>query len=147
MRFKANNVVSIFIIFIFLLGNAQNIFPITAGQQANLVVDRSYWLRLANNAWKYYQPGVGVDSTTGLHSAGLGFNDFTDWDLGVYIQATIDANKLGILDTGGSWGADARFNKILTFLKTRQLTSDGQPYCWYKSTDGTPSGNDHAVGC
>ena len=87
------------------------------------------------------QPGVGVNSNTGLHAASLEYNEFTDWDLGVYIQATIAANKLGILSTDGSWGADARFNKILTFLKTRQLTSDRQPYCWYTS-NGDPSGND-----
>jgi hypothetical protein len=121
-----------------LLGIAQFFVPSTEGQQGNLVVDRSYWLRLANNAWNYYQPGVGVDSTTGLHSAGLEYPYFTDWDLGVYIQAIIDANQLGILSNSGSWGADSRFNKILTFLQTRQLTSDSLPYAWYQSSNGKP---------
>ena len=142
MKVRFGVFVAVLIIFMLLFGPLQLNLPETKAQQSSLIVDRTYWLRLSTNAWRYYQPGVGVDSTTGLHSAGLGFSDFTDWDLGVYIQATIDANKLGILDTAGSWGADARFNKILTFLKTRQLTSDGQPYCWYKSTDGTPSGYD-----
>ena len=114
----------------------------TEGQQGSLVVDRAYWLGLANNAWKYFQPGVGVDSTTGLHSAGLGFPYFTDWDLGVYIQSIIDVNRLGILSTGGTWGADARFNKILAFLQTRQLTSNGLPYAWYQSVNGNPNGTE-----
>jgi hypothetical protein len=103
-----------------------------------LVIDRAYWLRLANNAWNYFQPGVGVDSTTGLHSAGLGYPYFTDWDLGVYIQAIIAANQLGILSNSGSWGADARFNLILTFLQTRQLSSNGLPHVWYQSANGNP---------
>ena len=93
------------------------------------------WL---NNAWKYYQPGVAVDSTTGLHSAGLGYPYFTDWDLGVYIQAIIDVSKLGILSSSGTWGADERFSKILTFLQTRQLSSNGLPYVWYQSANGNP---------
>jgi len=97
---------------------------------------------LANNAWKYFQPGVSVDSTTGLHSAGLGYPYFTDWDLGVYIQSIIAANQLGILSRSGSWGADARFNKILTFLQTRQLSSNGLPYVWYQSADGNPQVTD-----
>jgi hypothetical protein len=95
-------------------------------------------LRLANNAWRYYQPGVGVDSTTGLHGSGMSYPYFTDWDLGVYIQAIIDANKLGILSNTGSWGADARLNHILTFLQTRQLSSNGLPYAWYQAVNGNP---------
>ena len=104
MKFWVKHVSAVFFVLMLLLGIAQFFVPITEGQQGNLVVDRSYWLRLANNAWNYYQPGVSVDSATGLHSAGLGFNEFTDWDLGVYIQAIIDANKLGILSTGGVLG-------------------------------------------
>ncbi len=144
MKVKAKHIVAVFLIFVFLLGIAQQFapVPVTKGQQGSLVVDQSYWLRLANNAWNYYQPGVSVDPTTGLHSAGLGYPYFTDWDLGVYIQAIIDANQLGILSTSGTWGADARFNKILTFLQTRQLTSNGLPYAWYQSANGNPYGND-----
>ena len=95
MKVKAKRVVGVFLIFLFLFGSAQLFVPMTEGQQGSLVVDRAYWLRLANNAWKYFQPGVGVDSTTGLHSAGLGYPYFTDWDLGIYIQAIIDANQVG----------------------------------------------------
>src|SRR5665647_1063805 len=125
MKIKVRHVAGVFLIFMFLLGNAQIFLPVTQGQQGSLVVDRSYWLRLANNAWKYYQPGVGVDSTTGLHDSSLGYPLFTDWDLGVYIQTIIDANQLGILGTSGTWGVDARLNKILSFLETRQLASNG----------------------
>jgi hypothetical protein len=97
---------------------------------------------LANDAWKYFQPDVGVDSTTGLHSASLGFPYLTDWDLGIYIQSIIAVNQLGILSASGTWGADARFNKILTFLQTRQLTTNGLPYAWYQSANGNPNGTE-----
>jgi hypothetical protein len=134
-------VLAFFLIFIFLLGIAQLFVPRTEGQQ-NFVVDRSYWLGLANNAWKYFQPGVGIDSTTGLHSAGLGFPYLTDWDLGIYIQSIIAVNQMGILSASGTWGSDARFTKVLAFLQTRQLTSNGVPYAWYHSDSGNPNGTE-----
>ncbi len=138
MKVKAKHVVAVLLIFMFLSGITQSLVPITEGQQNSLVVDQAYWLRLANNAWKYFQPGVAVDSITGLHGAGLGYPYFTDWDLGVYIQSIIAVNRLGILSAGGTWGADARFNKILTFLQIRQLASNGLPYEWYQSANGNP---------
>ncbi len=92
-----------------------------------------YWKEIAENAWKYFQPGKGVDATTGLHTASLGWPHFTDWDLGVYIQAIIDAQEIGILSSGDPWGADARLEKILSFLENREITSDGLPYWWYYS--------------
>lgn len=49
--------------------------------------DVTYWLDLARNAWEYFQHGKGVNAATGLHNAGLSFPYFTDWDLGVYVQA------------------------------------------------------------
>ena len=109
LKVNTKYLAGIFIIFFFLFGIAQWFVPVAEGQQSSLVVDRSYWLSLADNAWKYYQPGVAVDSTTGLHGSGLGYPYFTDWDLGVYIQAIIDVSKLGILNSGGAWGADERF--------------------------------------
>ena len=99
------------------------------------VGSKTYWMSLATDAWQYFQVGTSVDSTTGLHGAALNYPYFTDWDLGVYIQAIIDAEKLGIISNNGTYGADWRFNKILTFLETRPLMSDGQPYAWYR-TDG-----------
>lgn len=97
---------------------------------------RTYWRALAENAWEYFQPGKGVDATTGLHGASINYPYFTDWDLGIYIQAIIDAERLGILSRDGVWGADARLEKILLFLESRQLTSDGLPYVWYSSRTG-----------
>ena len=44
------------------------------------------------------QPGVGVDNNTGLpYATAYGFYAFTDWDLGVYIQAIIDAQELNLI--------------------------------------------------
>jgi len=142
VKVKVKHVAAVFLVCLFLLGFAEPFVPLTRGQQNSLVADQSYWLSLANNAWNYYQPGVGVDSTTGLHGAGLGYPYFTDWDLGVYIQAIIDVTKMGILSTSGSWGADARFNKIFAFLESRQLSSNGVPYTWYQSANGDPYGTD-----
>jgi hypothetical protein len=106
------------------------------GVNAAEASDTAYWLDLAGNAWEYFQPGKGVNAATGLHQAGLWFPYFTDWDLGVYIQAIIDARKLELISDEGSWGANERFNKILSFLETRPLTTDGQPYIWYSSESG-----------
>ena len=138
VKVEAKCVVGVFLILMILLGVAQLFVPVTKGQQGSLVVDRAYWLSLANNAWKYYQPGFGVDSTTGLHGTSQDFPYFTDWDLGVYIQSIIDANKLGIINKDGIWGAEVRFNKILTFLQNRPLSSNGIPYVWYQATNGNP---------
>ena len=119
------------IIIVFLL-TAQALLPV-GDHQVNPLGNREYWMRLAENAWMYFQPGNGVNAATGLHGAGLDWPFFTDWDLGIYIQAVIDVEKLGILSRDGVWGADARLGKILTFLESRTLTADGLPYLWYDS--------------
>ncbi len=99
---------------------------------------QAYWLNLANNAWNYFLPGEGVDPNTGLHSNTLGSNEFTDWDLGSYVQAIVDADKLGLSNPQG-WDADSRLNMVLTFLEQRPLIDDpgkpdnGMPYVWYSS--------------
>ena len=90
-----------------------------------------YWLDEARKAWEYFQPGTGVDAVTGLHYAGLYWPYFTDWDLGIYIQAIIDAEKLGLLARDGPWGGDERTERLVTFLEGRQLTAEGMPYLWY----------------
>ena len=95
-----------------------------------------YWTGLAINAWQYFEVGNGVNSVTGLDASGQSYPYFTDWDLGVYIQAIIDADKLGIISDNGTYGADWRINKILTFLETRPLISDGQPYDRYCTANG-----------
>ena len=100
----------------------------------------AYWLGLAENAWNYFQPGKGVDAATGLHQASLDWPYFTDWDLGLYIQTIIDAENVGILGPEGAWGANARLEKTLAFLETRELTADGMPFWWYESRTGHRSG-------
>jgi hypothetical protein len=105
-------------------------------QISSVASSRTYWTDLATNAWQYFQAGNSVNSATGLHAASLSYPYFTDWDLGVYIQAIIDAEKLGIISNNGLYGADWRFNKVLAFLETRPLMSDGQPYDWYCTANG-----------
>ena len=69
-----------------------------------------------SNAWAYFQPGIGVDSKTGLPYAGASdFKGFTDWDLGVYIQSVIDAQKIGLIGTDGDWGSNQRLEKAMHF--------------------------------
>lgn len=107
-----------------------------AVQNPSAATGSAYWIDMATNAWQYFQVGNGVNSATGLQSSGQGYPYFTDWDLGVYIQAIIDAEKLGIISSNGTYGADWRFNKILTFLETRPLMSNGQPYACYNAANG-----------
>ena len=100
--------------------------------------NRSAWLSVAANAWAYFQPGVGVDANTGLpYAAGTNFKAFTAWDLGCYIQAVIDAQKLGLVSAGGAWGSSARLEKIINFLETRPLNATtGYPFWYYDATNG-----------
>ncbi len=95
------------------------------------------WRQIARNAWNYYTPGSGIDVKTGLPAAAQGYNYFTDWDLGVYIQAIIDARKLNLITTDGTWGSHARLEKIISFLETRPIdNTTGVPY-WFYGSDGT----------
>jgi len=95
-----------------------------------------FWLNIARTAWGYYEPGIGVDPQTGLPRSNVGGNEFTDWDLGVYIQAILDAQKLGILSPDGEWGANDRLEKIFTFLEHRPLAKNGVPYLIYYASTG-----------
>ena len=101
-------------------------------------IDRTVWTAVATVAWQYFQNSVeGVNYNTGLpHAGGYYCPQFTDWDLGGYIQAVIDAQKIGLINTYGDWGSFARLDKVLTFLETRELNSAAQyPYQFYFSTD------------
>ena len=92
---------------------------------------------MAATAWAYYQPNIGVDPDTGLpYAAGLSFRGFTDWDLGSYVQAVIDAQEIGLIDINGTWGSYARFDKVLTFLENRPLNAYGYPFQFYDATTG-----------
>jgi hypothetical protein len=101
-------------------------------------IDNVTWRKVAEKAWAFFQPSVGVDIITGLpYAGGVYFQAFTDWDLGVYIQATIDAQKIGLITTNGSWGSYDRLNKVLTFLETRDLNSTTHnPFWFYYATNG-----------
>ncbi len=104
--------------------------------ESSTVMDSAVWRDVARSAWRYFEPGTGVDSTTGLPSAVAGWPYFTEWDLGVYIQAIIDAQKLGLISKDGEWGADYRFDKVLTFLETCPLNTYSYPFWFYQATDG-----------
>ena len=98
-----------------------------------------FWFNLSRDAWEYFQPGVGVDSGTGLAKNNVGSIEFTDWDLALYIQAVLDAEKLGIVGSSGVWGANDRLDKVLAFLENRPLMWDGLPYLMYSSSTGKNS--------
>ncbi len=98
--------------------------------------DVADWADWAEVAWRYFQPGVGVSFETGLHYARADWQRFTDWDLGVYISAIICAERLGIISREGSWGSDYRLERVLSFLETRAITSDGLPYAQYDANTG-----------
>ncbi len=100
---------------------------------ASNVTDSTAWRAVAKNAWQYFDPGIGVDPNTGLPGATIGFPFFTDWDLGVYLQAVIDAQRIGLISKNGAWGSTDRIEKILTFLETRQLAEGNLPYWWYEA--------------
>jgi hypothetical protein len=104
--------------------------------ESNQNLTATVWQTIASNAWQYFQPDNGVDRNTGLPKASLGFPYFTDWDLGAYIQAIIDANKTGLIGNDGDWGSNARINKVLTFLETRELNNASYPYWFYQASDG-----------
>jgi hypothetical protein len=110
--------------------------------QSSQTLNTTVWMKVAAYAWAYYQPGVGVDFNTGLPYADMGFFSFTDWDLGCYIQAAIDAQKLGLIGNDSAWDFSARINKVLTFLEERPLNIYGYPYEFYDATTGE---NDSAI--
>jgi hypothetical protein len=100
-------------------------------------IDTEVWRDVASNAWAYFQPGIGVDSKTGLPYAGASdFKGFTDWDLGVYVQSVIDAQKIGLITTDGDWGSNQRIEKVMHFLETRPLNeSTNFPFWFYDATN------------
>jgi hypothetical protein len=99
-------------------------------------MNKAVWRQVASDAWQYFQPDIGVNSSTGLPNSGSSFPRFTDWDLGVYIQAVMDANAIGLIDNDGAWGSSARLEKVVHFLETRELNNASYPYWFYQSSDG-----------
>jgi hypothetical protein len=101
-------------------------------------INSTVWMQVAAKAWAFYRPNVGVDPYTGLPYAGSSnFRGFTDWDLGSYIQAVIDAQEIGLIKSNETWGSDARFDKVLTFLENRPLNAYGYPFQFYNATSGS----------
>jgi hypothetical protein len=99
-------------------------------------INSTVWRQVAAYSWNYFQPGKGVDTRTGLPASGDTVSFFTDWDIGVYIQAIIDAQTIGLIGSDGPWGSSFRIDKVLTFLETRELNSANYPYWFYKN-DGS----------
>ena len=97
------------------------------------------WIELAKIAWRYFEPGVGVDKNTGLHKASLYWSGGSDWDLGGYLITILYAEMIGLIKKEGEWGADKRIEKVLDFLEKRELTWDGIAY-WGYDTNGKPLG-------
>ena len=104
------------------------------GAEAEPEID---WMEMARAAWNYFQPGIGV-SNRGLNYATISWHYFTDWDLGCYISAIIDAEILGLVPRDGPWGADDRIRRVLNFLATRPLHPSGVPYAIYNADTGQP---------
>jgi len=102
------------------------------------------WIGWARTAWEYFQPGLYVNKNTGLHYAAAGWPHFTDWDLGTYVEAIIDAEKLGIISRDGDWGANYRLEKVLRFLETRTRTNDNLPCRQYNADTGNADSSDTA---
>lgn len=125
------------LILLFLIGTVQ-VYVGVVNVDGKVVGDFTYWRQLAENAWQYFQPDVGVNSETGLHYSSMGFHYFTSWDLAVYLNAILDAQELGLISDDGEWGADFRLAKVFDWLQTAQLTPDNQPYLWYDAETGQP---------
>ena len=105
--------------------------------ESHETMDANAWRQVAADAWRYFTPGIGVNSKTGLPFSGEGAPYFTDWDLGVYIQAIIDANDTGVISNSGTWGSSARLEKVVSFLEYRELNeTTGYPYWFYQAADG-----------
>ncbi len=101
------------------------------------VMDSRVWQQVAKVAWRYFTPGMGVNGATGLPASSDGAPYFTDWDLGVYIQAIMDAQTTGAVVADGEWGSSARLERVVSFLENRELNqATGYPFWFYQSSDG-----------
>jgi hypothetical protein len=103
--------------------------------EAAPIINSSVWRQVAAAAWAYFQPGTGIEGDTGLpYAGGENFKAFTDWDLGVYIQAIIDAQNISLISSSDAY---SRLDKVLTFLENRPLNSTtNYPFWFYNSENG-----------
>ncbi|MHB9301402.1 DUF3131 domain-containing protein [Thermofilum pendens] len=95
------------------------------------------WLELARAAWGYFSPGFGL-SQRGINYATPSWHYVTDWDVGHYLSAIVDAAWLGLISRDE---AISRAEKVLAFLSTRPLHPSGVPYSAYSSDTGMPAEN------
>jgi hypothetical protein len=100
---------------------------------------KAEWTSYAQVAWQFFRPGYGVSPTTGLIYASPYWHRFTDWDLGGYVLAVLAAEKIGLIGTQGTWGADYRLQLVLNFLDTRPLSQGNLTFQFYDSDTGTVS--------
>ena len=83
-----------------------------------------------------------MDPNTGLEYGTLDWHYVTDWDIGNYLVAILDAQALGLIRKRGRGELTDRLNKVLNYLQNRQLRADnGLPYWAYDSTTGLPATN------
>ena len=106
------------------------------------------WTDTAQTAWNFFHVGNAViwnpnitpshPYETLLGAAAMGYDYFTEWNLGTYMFAILDAEKAGILPRGpvtypsGLWepGSTDRLTNITSWLGNRQLCS-GLACRWY----------------
>jgi hypothetical protein len=142
---KEKQIATIFVIVLLTLSVTQSLLDSSIARGETNSTDKAYWLDLARKAWQFFRVGQGVNAQTGLHMAAIGWPYFTDWDLGIYIQAIIDAQQIGILGKAGDWGADYRIDKVLSFLENRELSRNqpffnySLPYSNYNANTGAPA--------
>ncbi len=139
LQFKLRSLLVCCLVFLLLANTFQFLAPVCFASSNQLNADKDYWMHLATKAWEYYKPGVGVNANTGLHCTGIDYNYFTFWDLGVYINAILDAKEIGLISSEGTWGANYRFEKLLSWLETMELNPNNQPYLWYETNTGLPA--------
>jgi hypothetical protein len=114
---------------------ALNLNPQSSGLQS--VYAPTDWANWAKTAWNYFQPGVGVNSNTGLDQSTLANPCATDWSEASYIYSVIFARKLNLIGDTGTWQFNDRISKVLNFLSTRTLSSDGYTPYWAYDWDTT----------
>lgn len=99
------------------------------------------WASYAEIAWRYYSPGVGVNPETGISRAKLDWDALTDWNTGSYIIACIEAHRLGLIASDGTWGLRDRMDRMFRHLLNRELSvnsgTGNWPY-WAYYWDGRP---------
>jgi hypothetical protein len=139
-RYKIKGMLGLILVFLVILPPLSQ--PFSTGEFSSKEEEgESFWLDSAEIAWRFYQTGVAVHPVTGLCGASTlnGWPYFTEWDLGTYIFAVLDAEALGLIERDGLWGSTHRFDKVLSFLETRQLCPDDVAYLWYDARTGEPA--------